>query len=264
MADSKSQRPMAPREHGAWGNLGFPLMTGLIAVTPTLPGALWAAASIALFLAHEPLLVLLGQRGARIQRRDGGHAKRNFGLRLAVGLVLGAGFVAVASPDARLWALAPVAGAVALLPFTLKGKEKTAPGEIVAGFAFAGNVLPILAAADRVDLGLIAASVWFVGFTEATIAVRAVIHQPRSERVVVGRIVAPIIALASLAGAAVALSQGLLHPLVLAAVACPALVTLALCVRPPAPKYLRKVGLGLGICFGLCFLLLLTGLLLVA
>lgn len=253
---------MAPREHGAWANLGFPLLTGLTAATPTLAGAVWAGAAVVLFLAHEPLLVVLGQRGGRVQRRDGVAARRRLVGRLAVGLGLAAAFAVVAPAQARLVALVPIGGALALLPFTLRGKEKTAVGEIVAGFAFAANALPVLAAAGRPDLGWLAAGVWFVGFTHATVAVRAVIAQHRAPRMVPGRLLAPLVASLGIALGLAAVSRDLAHPLVVAALVVPTVLTIVVCVRPPPPKKLRTVGLSLAASFGLCFLLLLVGLLL--
>ncbi len=47
-------RSLAPREHGAYGQLGFPLLTALCIAVPRLPGILFAAAAAALLLAHEP------------------------------------------------------------------------------------------------------------------------------------------------------------------------------------------------------------------
>ena len=49
---------MLPREHGAYGQLAFPLVTALVIAGVTLSGVLIAVAAIAGFLAHEPLLVL--------------------------------------------------------------------------------------------------------------------------------------------------------------------------------------------------------------
>ncbi|MFW5947417.1 MAG: YwiC-like family protein, partial [Gemmatimonadota bacterium] len=56
---------LMPREHGAYAQLGFPLVTGLV-YSGGQPGAVaFAVAAVAFFLLHEPLAVRSGARGAR-------------------------------------------------------------------------------------------------------------------------------------------------------------------------------------------------------
>src|SRR5262245_28487506 len=61
---------MLPREHGAYGQLLFPLVTALAVGWPTVAAYGLAVAGIALFVAHEPLLVVMGQRGVRAEREQ--------------------------------------------------------------------------------------------------------------------------------------------------------------------------------------------------
>ncbi len=54
-----------PKEHGAYGQLAFPLVTALAVSGTSVPAGLIALAVVACFLAHEPLLVLLGMVSSR-------------------------------------------------------------------------------------------------------------------------------------------------------------------------------------------------------
>jgi len=49
---------MFPKEHGAYGQLLFPLATSLLVAGVTGAALLTAVAACAAFLSHEPLLVL--------------------------------------------------------------------------------------------------------------------------------------------------------------------------------------------------------------
>jgi hypothetical protein len=59
---------MLPREHGAYSQMALPIVTALVIAGPTPAGVLLAVAVVCGFLAHEPLLLLLGGRGARARR----------------------------------------------------------------------------------------------------------------------------------------------------------------------------------------------------
>src|SRR5688572_12248058 len=50
---------MLPREHGAYGQVAFPILTAFLVSDITVAGLLIAAAVVAGFLAHEPAAVLL-------------------------------------------------------------------------------------------------------------------------------------------------------------------------------------------------------------
>ena len=60
--------PLFPREHGAYGQVAFPLIAAFGVAGPSTSGVLIAVTVIAAFLAHEPALVLLGYRGPRAKR----------------------------------------------------------------------------------------------------------------------------------------------------------------------------------------------------
>ena len=66
-SSSPGPRSLAPREHGAYGQLGLPMLAALGSGLPGAVAALLSVSAWTLFLAHEPLLVLLGRRGERLQ-----------------------------------------------------------------------------------------------------------------------------------------------------------------------------------------------------
>ena len=70
---------LLPKEHGAYGQISFPLVAAFAVGGVSAGGLLIASALIAGFLAHEPALVMLGLRGPR--------AKRELWNRAAVWLV---------------------------------------------------------------------------------------------------------------------------------------------------------------------------------
>ncbi|MBK8937310.1 MAG: YwiC-like family protein [Polyangiaceae bacterium] len=74
MSRPTPKRSLMPREHGAYGQLVLPAAAALIA-WPSFGGAALAVAATAMFLAHEPALVLLGQRGARARAELGAAAR---------------------------------------------------------------------------------------------------------------------------------------------------------------------------------------------
>jgi len=94
------ERSLLPQEHGAYGQLAMPLLTGLALGRPTPAGLTLAAAAVLGFVAHEPLLVALGRRGRRALDEDGGRARRLLVRLGTLSLVLGAVGVALSPPAA--------------------------------------------------------------------------------------------------------------------------------------------------------------------
>lgn len=137
-------RPPLPKEHGAWAQLV--LATGAVALAaPVHPAGLWAwmGALGCGFLAHEPLLVLLGQRGAKARQGMGRRSRIWLLLLLAGGAVLGALGWRTAPAEARGSLLLPFLAAALLLPGILRRQEKSLAGEALAAFALAGAALPL-------------------------------------------------------------------------------------------------------------------------
>src|SRR5262245_5043376 len=79
-----------PREHGAYVQLLGPLLSALV-FGPVTPLALvLAGVACAAFLAHEPLLLLLGQRGPKLYREHACAARWRLALLSALVLTLAA------------------------------------------------------------------------------------------------------------------------------------------------------------------------------
>src|SRR5690606_18676958 len=98
---------MLPKEHGAYGQMAFPLLAAFIAGGVSAAGVLFAATVIALFVAHEPASVLLGGRGVRARREQGARAWRWLAGAGSVAVIAGIAAIAVMPPPARLSLLLP-------------------------------------------------------------------------------------------------------------------------------------------------------------
>jgi hypothetical protein len=167
---------MWPREHGAYGQLLFPLGTAL-AISGLTPSALLVTiAAVAAFIAHEPLLVLTGGRGARLQREHHRRATRWLGATTGLAIAAGSAAVASAPAETRLMFLWPLLLATALLVFLVYKREKTAAGETVAALALSSVAIPICASSTAAATSGFIVAVLFAGlFMGGTLAVRVVI-----------------------------------------------------------------------------------------
>lgn len=133
---SKDEVSLWPREHGAYAQLGVAALCGL-ALGHGFRGACQALLTVLLFLASEPVLVLLGRRGPAYR----GAAQVRAALRL---LILGSLSLLMAL---WAWAGAPAGHLASLLPPALLGSilfalflaklERTAAGEVLAAWTFA-------------------------------------------------------------------------------------------------------------------------------
>lgn len=174
---------LIPREHGAYGQVLFPLAAVLGLRWPSGAAMLLALAVLAGFLAHEGLVVRLGLRGPRARRELGGEATRSLavfgvGALIAGGVALGSGGRAVASAMGLPLVLSGLA-----LASTWRGAERSARGETLAATALASWALPVAAASGVDRLTALACWLtWTATFVVATLAVRSVIartaHRP--------------------------------------------------------------------------------------
>ena len=236
---------MLPREHGAYGQLLFPLGTALV-ISGLHPAALLtAAAAVAAFVAHEPAVVLLGGRGvrARVEQRD----RAVKWLAISVSIAAVAGISAIASAPAHVrWLFAwPLTFAVVLGALLFANREKTTPGEVTAAISFASVAIPLCAMTAETPLsGFTVAFAFASLFIIGTLAVRIVILRtrgggdPRAVRsariqlamaIMVVALGIPMLAAAGAGIAAVAVVPGLLVAIILA-------------VRPPHARRLRTIG----------------------
>jgi hypothetical protein len=233
---------MIPHEHGAWGQLAMPLLTALAIGRPTAAALLLAGGVVLAFVAHEPLLVLLGQRGRRVADEEGARAWRWLAGTGGLAAALGLGGVALAPSSARAALALPAALAVLVALLVWRRLEKTALGEIAvaAALASAGWAVALAAGAAPV-VALTAALAWILSFGAATLAVHVILARARSKgaRDPGARHAAFAAAIAvaafalSAAGLPAALAWGTLPT---------AAFSVAVCLARFSPKRLRELG----------------------
>ncbi len=233
---------LLPREHGAYGQLLFPLLSALLIGRPSAGAYLLAAAAVAAFLAHESLLLVLGQRGARARREHGADARRS--------LALFGGFCAVTG-TVSLFVLPRPALTVLVLPVMLAllvgaavalHRERSTAGEVLVAVALTSLALPVALAGyvgrtNALTLVVVFAAV----FVTATVAVRALIGRGTTAG---GPppLLAGALTLLVVMGLAVAGFTGVLAPVAPYAALPVCAVALGLTASPPNPRHLRTIG----------------------
>jgi hypothetical protein len=240
-------RALLPKEHGAYGQLAFPLVTAFAVAGPSPAGVLLSAAAVAGFLAHEPAAVMLGHRGLRARRELSSAAVGWLIVCLVAGCVAAMIAAIVIARDVR-WSLAvPAIPALVLSGAMMAGREKSWYGETAAACAFAGLAAPVaLAAGAPVAVAAGVAIPFAVLFTTTTLAVRVVILRVRGggdpHAVAATRRAAfTLVGLASVSIAALT-ATGHLAPAVLLASAPGVATAVVVARRPPSPARLRTLG----------------------
>jgi hypothetical protein len=255
---------LLPREHGAYATLLFPLTTALIHARTAAAAWAWALITVLLFLAHEPLLVLLGTRGKRILQQHGQLARTRLAwLSLLIAACLLAavqlgGLLSGANPS-MWWAIAvPLVLGAALLPFTLKRLEKTLVGELLASAALCAASVPV-AVAGSVSLrdAVVHAAVWLSGVTLGTLLVRSVTRRKRGREGRVLRVLTPLLALTLLAAGSAAVAAMLLPWWSVRALLPAGAICVALSLYTIPPTKLRRLGWALVFAHGGTWILLL-------
>lgn len=245
LADPAPARSLAPREHGAYGQLGLPLLGGLALGRPGVVAFGLAIAWLAAFFAHEPLLVVLGQRGKRARVEDGPRATRRLVVLGSVAALAGGVSMAFAPSDVRLAIVPPALLAIAVLVFVWRREEKTTVGEIVAAVALSGAGFPVaLAGGVALFPAAVTWLVWATAFLLSTLAVRAVIERAKREGRAT-RAAAYVATAGAAAGSGLLASRGLLPPVAPLALAPFVLLSLGVCLIPVHTRHLRRVGWGL-------------------
>lgn len=235
-------RILWPKEHGAYGQLLFPITTALVIGNHGGGAFALAGASAAVFVGHEAVLTLLGQRGGRVARER--HADAVFSLVCcgAISAVLGASAVAHMSSSSRLAIALPLGLAGVLAAFIWLRVEHSTMGEIVAAATLSSCGVPI-ARAGGVELSraLICWLVFALSFTVATLAVRSTIARIknfRNRRIPSAAWLAP----ATIALSLVSASRGWIPASASLALLPVCGLALGLSLFPPHPRHLRTVG----------------------
>jgi hypothetical protein len=239
--------PIFPREHGASGQLAFPLMTALVIAGVSTVSVLIAASVVACFLAHEPLLVLLGRRGARARRDQHRRATAAVAIEGTVAAVTGVGALLLAPAAVRWSLLLPFAPAALLVIAIVIEHEKRALGEVAAALAFSSIAVPVTLVAGVPQRTAFSVAIAFAAiFVAETLAVRGVILRVRgggdrrAERTT--RLTVWVVAASLLVSLTWASALDMM-PWATMMAAAPGLIGAAwLSMRPPSPAYLRTIG----------------------
>jgi hypothetical protein len=233
-----------PREHGAYAQLGFPLLTGLIMSRGAPGGLAFAAVAAAFFLAHEPMAVIMGTRGVRLRDALVHEARRRLWLLFGIAAVSLIAAAVLAPAEAWWGALVPAVPGLALVPLFLTNRVKTLPGEVVAAAAFSATLVPVAMSGPAPwEAAGVGAGVWFAATVPAIVSVHAVkaAHKgrPRGRWLVPA---APLLALAVMVSAVVVAAT--LPPPAFRALAAlpPALAVLGVSLARPHPRHLKRIG----------------------
>lgn len=233
---------LLPREHGAYGQLLFPLLSALLIGRPAPGACLLGAAAVAAFLAHESLLVVLGQRGARVRREQGVDARRSLALFGGFCAVTGLVSIVVLPRPAINALVLPLVLALLVGAAVFVHRERSTLGEMLVAVTLSSLSLPVALAgqATRTD-ALTIFVVFSAVFVTATVAVRALIG-----RVTKAGGPPPLLAgaltLLGVLGLAVAAFTGTLAPVAPYAALPVCAVALGLTTSPPNPRHLRTIG----------------------
>ncbi|MGB7329629.1 MAG: YwiC-like family protein [Rubripirellula sp.] len=226
---------LKPKEHGAYAILGIPIVASLLIAGATVVGACVAAASIAGFMAHEPLVVALGHRGTRAQRTTPAAKQRTMTL-VGVMILCGSTAMAFGSNHVRLSLVVCLLMAVVSFTIAIAGRHRTLGGQLLGVIGLSVPCVPVLLAGSiSPNLAMQLWAVWLIGFTSTTMAVRGVIAaQKRSSRLTYWAAILTLMALSgglTFAGYPVAI---VLAPMLV--------MSLLLLIYPPPAKQIKRVG----------------------
>lgn len=237
---------MLPREHGAYSQMALPLLTSFVISGVTLAPVLTGLAVVLGFLAHEPLLVLLGRRGVRVAAEAASRAKRLLVLSGTAMVALGLMAVVLAPPAVRWSFVLPAVPAALVTAGLFIKQEKSAPAELAVALAFSLSAVPIcLSGGTSIPTALSIGAAFAVVFVAGTLAVRVIIlkvragGKPKAVRTTRGVLTA--VATAAVAAFAVAAAGAGLSWVPLLAVSPGVISALLLAFRPTPPR-LKTVG----------------------
>jgi YwiC-like protein len=237
---------MLPREHGAYSQMVLPLATSFLVCGVTLAAALTGVAVLLGFLAHEPLMVLLGRRGMRVRGEVARRARTTLTIIGAAMIAVGGAAILLAPVQARAWFALPLIPATIVAVGVMRKQEKSGPVEIAVALAFSLAAAPIaLTAGAPVATAISIAVAFAVVFVAGVLAVRVAILKvraggnPRAVRQT--RAALATLAAIALAGLGASVARAILPWAPLAAVVPGIVVAAMFAFRTTAPR-LKTVG----------------------
>ncbi|MGB3049816.1 MAG: YwiC-like family protein [Polyangiales bacterium] len=258
---STAQRKMVPREHGAYAELLFPILSVLLGGAPTTSTWLLAIGAIGAFLANEPLLVLFGQRGTRMQREESDRAKRALLIFSLVALGAGLGGLLIASAPVQYAVVVPLLLGVTLVMLAIQGLERSMFGEGLAAVTLSSIAIPLgLSAGLGLRVTLSIALLWLTTSLLGTAVVRLTVARTKAKtdeelrRVGFKRGMLILVCSLVIIVGVVGLTGSREGLLTLAAAMPVALVVLAVAALQPTARRLRLMGWSL-VAANLCSLI---------
>jgi YwiC-like protein len=253
---------MLPREHGAYFQMALPLVTSLVVARASLPAVFIAIAVICGFLAHEPLLLLLGGRGVRARQATGSRARAWFATTIISMLAAGVAAFWLTSATARWSFVLPLVPAAWVGAAVLSSQEKHVSTEIAVALAFALTAFPIcLSAGVEIEVAASVALVFASVSVTGVLCVRAIVlgmrggGNPRASRAT--RIALIKVAVGSALGMVIAVTRAWLPWMTLAA-ATPGLATAVALAMGPRRAQLKTVGWSLALMSAAAALILIS------
>lgn len=244
-----AQRKMVPREHGAYAELLFPIVSVLLGGAPTASTWLLAIGAVGAFLANEPLLVLFGQRGTRMQREESDRAKRALLVFSLVALGAGISGLVLAPTQVQYAIVVPLLLGVTLVMLAIQGLERSMFGEGLAAATLSSIAIPLgLSAGLGRTVTLSVAILWLTTSLLGTAAVRLTVARTKAKtdedlrRVAFKRGVLILVSSVAIIVGMVGLSGSRDGFSILAAAMPVALVVLAVATLRPTTRRLRLMG----------------------
>lgn len=234
-------RSLWPREHGAYVQLAAPLATALMLRVPTPAAALFAVAACLAFLANEPLLVVLGHRGARAKESDGKRAAWRLAFLSILAAIAGCVAILIAPRAARIAAGGAAALGALLVGVGWRRAQHSLHGELVAAAGLPAAGLPIATASGFAwQHATEIWSAWAIGYSLCVLAVHRVLGRNRGTWSWVDAAVGTTAALATATSLA---ARNTMH---FAPMAVPlgAIATTLVILRPHA-RHVRRVGVAI-------------------
>jgi len=256
---------MIPREHGAYAELLFPIVTVFLGGSPTTSTWLLAVGAIACFLANEPanepLLVLVGQRGNRTKREESDRAKRALLLFFLVAIGAGVAGLLLATTAVQYAVSVPLLLGAGLMMLAVQGLERSMLGEGLAAATLSSIAIPLgLSAGLGLRATLAVVLIWLVTSLLGTAEVRLTIARTKAKtdeefaRVRFKRALLVLVCLAIIAVGVIAPYGSRVGLWILAAAVPVALVVLAMAALRPTARRLRLMGWSL-VAANLCSLI---------
>ena len=168
-----------PKEHGAYAILGVPLAVALVIGGVTPATMLFSIAAVFAFLAHEPMLIVIGCRGESA-RRATPQAGRVLITRLFVTVCCGLVAFYLSPLEARIGMLLCLLSASIEVAITATGSSRTLTAQFsgLAGLTLPGAVV-LAAGGVNIEVAFQFWLLWFFGRVATTAAVRTTIARHR-------------------------------------------------------------------------------------